>query len=229
MTTEEPNDIISSELDTEKATKSLNRKFKLHKSQSDIEKQGIIPPNYFEDPIATTNNINFGHDMVSPHQEELETLNIIPPNYFEDPIASTKGKSLVKQMISSNLEEHKLNDKVSHNKRETITDLGDMHVIPHDYLDNLLDEAVANHRRKQSRMDFVQNRLEKHLPQPVAATLAETLITSVHSPQSSQSDQDNQQLHTHTNDNNNNNNDNINIIDNNNDDEWQISFVYEPM
>merc|ERR1712129_246109 len=59
------------------------------------------------------------------------------------------------------------------------TDLGDMHIIPHDYLDNLLEDAVTHHQRKASRMEHVQNRLEKHLPQPVAETLAQTLVASV--------------------------------------------------
>eukprot|EP01083_Nonionella_stella_P009179 26565_1 len=66
-----------------------------------------------------------------------------------------------------------------HKKRPTITDLGDMHIIPHDYLDKLLEEEGAKHTRKESLMKHVQARLEKHLPQPVAATLADTLVTSV--------------------------------------------------
>eukprot|EP01084_Bolivina_argentea_P263700 446414_1 len=187
--------------------------------------------------------------------EELESRNIVPPNYFEDPIASTKGKASVKQMISRNLEtfhadkrptldelqmrniihsdfcendighaldlkqkrdkerEETLNDKLNHKKRPTITDLGDMHIIPHDYLDNLLEDAVAHHTRKESRMNHVQDRLQKHLPQPVAATLAETLVTSVQEDESNELEAINMN-HDHP---------------QNEDDEWQISFVYEPM
>eukprot|EP01083_Nonionella_stella_P213467 769924_1 len=64
--------------------------------------------------------------------------------------------------------------------RASITDIGDMHIIPHDYLDNLLENAVVHHRRKASRMEHVQTRLEKHLPNEIAATLAETLVSAVH-------------------------------------------------
>ena len=195
-------------------------------------------------------------------RQDLESRNIVPLNYFEDPVASTRGKELVKQMISSNLNEfharrpslHELQTKniiqqgfngipqgfngITSNRRPTITDLGDMHIIPHDYLDTLLEEAVANHQTKQSRMDHVQNRLQQHLPEPVAQTLAETLVNSVenddNAPQSPQAaqlpapTQPTQPLVT----NNNNMNTNMNMNDNNgnnDDDEWQISFVYEPM
>lgn len=62
-----------------------------------------------------------------------------------------------------------LNEKLTHPRRPTITDLGDMHIIPHEYLDNLLEEAVA-------RIQHIQERLQRHLPEPVAHTLAETLV-----------------------------------------------------
>merc|ERR1719410_353091 len=108
-----------------------------------------------------------------------------------------------------------LNEKVR--RRPTITDLGDMHIIPHDYLDNLLEDAVQHHTRKQSRMDHVQNRLQKHLPEPVAQTLAETLVTSV------QEDEDEEiggQMVTSG----------MGMNDMGNDEEeWQISFVYDNM
>ena len=277
------NDINSCELDTEEIAKNLGRKFKRRKSQMEIENLGIVPPNYFSDPISTTQNMHFGHEMVSSNLEEwlpqrstkqdLELRNIVPHNYFEDPIASTKGKSLVKEMISSNLEEfhekrptldelqmknimpqefiqsienpnidhndayqqqiqrqqsihNSLNEKLSNGRRPTITDLGDMHIIPHDYLDNLLEEAVGNHQRKQSRMDHVQNRLQKHLPEPVAQTLAETLVESVQSDET----QINHPNNNHLNNNNHHTTTTATTtVSKEEDDEWQISFVYEPM
>ena len=294
------NDINSSELELDEIQRNLDRKFKRRKSQLEIEQQGVVPPNYFNDPITTTQNMHFGHEMVSSNLEEwlpqrstkhdLESRNIVPHNYFEDPIASTKGKSLVKEMISSNLEEfhekrptldqlqmkniippdfaqsmqssdmdhidaynqqmerqksihNQLNEKLGNGRRPTITDLGDMHIIPHDYLDNLLEDAVANHRRKQSRMDHVQDRLQKHLPEPVAQTLAETLVDSVQNDDDqtqsihSNINQQQQSQHDHTDIHNNianhhqfhNGHTHHHQDNSNEDDEWQISFVYEPM
>ena len=52
------------------------------------------------------------------------------------------------------------------NRRPTIQDLRDMHIIPYDYLDELLEAALVNHQHKMSRMmqyPFPQ-RLQHHLP-----------------------------------------------------------------
>jgi len=195
-----------------------------------------------------------------PNPTDLEQRNIVPANYWHDPAAVTEGKRVVKKMVAENLEsfhgrrptltdlqtqnilpteddlarreqaKSELNSRLTHSKRPTITDLGDMHIIPHDYLDNLLEDAVAQHTRKQSRMAHVQDRLGKHLPEPVAQTLAETLVTSV------QSDEDNDDARQigHA----------ANALERvpattaanggmgdfgGDEDEWQISFVYEPM
>jgi len=119
-------------------------------------------------------------------------------------------------------------------RRPTITDLGDMHIIPHDYLDNLLEEAVAEHQRRESRMDHVQRRLQRHLPEPVAQTLAETLISSLPNDSGDQDGDENggDGLDNGTtggvpqeNSTANSNED----IQNNDDEEWQISFVYDKM
>eukprot|EP01083_Nonionella_stella_P212674 767786_1 len=59
----------------------------------------------------------------------------------------------------------------------SITDLGDMHIIPHDYLDNAVDEAVTYHKGKEARINYLKHKLKKHLPEEVAGTLAETVVT----------------------------------------------------
>ena len=64
-------------------------------------------------------------------------------------------------------------------RRPSITDLGDSKIIPHDYLDNLLEEATANNEGKEAIMMHIQLRLQRHLPLPVSQTLAETLVNSV--------------------------------------------------
>eukprot|EP00485_Elphidium_margaritaceum_P005933 CAMPEP_0202695224 /NCGR_PEP_ID=MMETSP1385-20130828/8872_1 /ASSEMBLY_ACC=CAM_ASM_000861 /TAXON_ID=933848 /ORGANISM="Elphidium margaritaceum" /LENGTH=837 /DNA_ID=CAMNT_0049351211 /DNA_START=54 /DNA_END=2567 /DNA_ORIENTATION=+ len=283
-----PNNILSAELNVKQASNALTRKFQRRPSQSDLEKQGLFPPNYFESPLETTQHMHDGHALVSsylnewiPNRPLQNHLGFLPPNYFDDPNAVTKGKQAVKRMIANNLEEfhqkrptldelqmkniipqffaesmhdpsmeyemllqqqverqqaiqHSLNEKLSKGRRPTITDLGDMHIIPHDYLDNLLEDAVANHQRKESRMDHVQQKLQRHLPEPVAHTLAETLLTSVHDGDDDDGEKQLQSIehgagndhdhHAHDHD-----HDQDNDNDQDNDDEWQISFVYEPM
>jgi len=220
------------ELDMDDARNKLNRALSRRKSQHDLMRHGVVPQNYFNDPITVSRQQSWNHRAVHStldewlpqrHSKEwLQQRNIVPVNYFVDPLAASNGQKLVKEMISEHLEEfhgrrptlhdlqrknimppefalptmdHQeaanlqmerfqerkkvLNEKLTHPRRPTITDLGDMHIIPHDYLDNLLEEAVNGHQRKQSRMDHVQNRLQKHLPETVAHTLAETLVTSV--------------------------------------------------
>ena len=152
----------------------------------DLENQNVVPLNYFDDPIASSkgkglvrgmieSNLNEFHEK-RPTLNDLVLKNIVPQEFVNYDNINTANAVHVKkrETIQNNLE-HKLN----HNRRPTITDLGDMHIIPHDYLDNLLEDAVTHHIRKESRLKHVQNRLEKHLPEPVAQTLAETLITSV--------------------------------------------------
>lgn len=163
-------DAISS---MDEISRKLQKQLRRRPSQFDLEAQGVVPPNYFIDPIQATKTAHDSHAMIAHHlsthlqsrptTDEIEQLNIVPFNYFSD------------AMEVSNDHDHITN----HSKSSTITDVGDMHIIPHHYLDQLLEDAVTHHNRKQSRMGHVQKRLEKHLPSPVAHTLAHTLISSV--------------------------------------------------
>ena len=42
-----------------------------------------------------------------------------------------------------------------------------------------MEDAVANNQTKQSRIEHIVDKLRNHLPEPVAATLAETLMENV--------------------------------------------------
>eukprot|EP01083_Nonionella_stella_P153747 494375_1 len=71
-------------------------------------------------------------------------------------------------------------DTDSNASTATIEDLGDMHIIPNDYLDKVISVAVKNHKYDvSSATQHVVYRLNKHLPEPVSRTLAETCIRSV--------------------------------------------------
>lgn len=220
------------EVDMDSARRTLKRALSRRQSQHDLVRYGVVPENYWSDPLAVALEMAGQQNAVTsqlcnwlpirPNSTELEQRNIVPINYFVDPLAASRGQKVVKEMISEQLEEfherrptlnelqrrnimppeflspemeheeaaklqlerqqkvrNGLNEKLSHPRRPTITDLGDMHIIPHDYLDNLLEEAVADHKRKPSRIDHVKHRLQQHLPEPVAHTLAETLVDSV--------------------------------------------------
>ena len=92
-------------------------------------------------------------------------------------------------------------------RKPSITDLDDMYIIPDNYLDDLLEEAVAIHQRRHSRLEHIRRRLVRHLPESVAHSLAETLATSV----TMDDDEDQEQLRT---------------IDAEHDEQWDVSFVY---
>ena len=72
----------------------------------------------------------------------------------------------------------KIENVLKRRRRNSIEDVGDMHIIPSDYLDNLLNQAVEYHKDKGSAMNHIFNRLMKHLPEPVSESLAETLTDS---------------------------------------------------
>ena len=199
------------------------------KSKEQLE-SSIVPIGYFQEPFASTKGKQLVKNMISenlemfhrkrPTLDQLQMKNIMPKEFIaaiEDPNVSLSDAQKL-QIERQDAMHQALNEKVR--RRPTITDLGDMHIIPHDYLDNLLEDAVSNHQRKQSRMDHVQDRLQKHLPQPVAETLAQTLVASVQDDTDNDEDDDIDMNVT------------FNKINNDNDedaDEWQISFVYEPM
>ncbi len=63
--------------------------------------------------------------------------------------------------------------------RLSITTIGDMHIIPHDYFDYLLENAQKYYNEKKSRKDYVKIMLQKNLPEPVAQAAAEALIDSL--------------------------------------------------
>lgn len=208
--------VCDDEVDMESARKSLGRALSRRQSQHDLVRYGIVPQNYFVDPLAAQRQQAFGHRAVHSSLEDwlplrqsmeaLEESNIVPVNYFVDPLAASQGRLLVKEMISEQLDEfhtkrptlyelqrrnilpaeyvqidsidgaqtannqatkpmtngnttpqirdhheaskmqkervHKVQKQLTHklakSRRPTITDLGDMHIIPHDYLDNLL-------------------------------------------------------------------------------------------
>ena len=155
----------------------------------------------------------FDRDPVALNHTPQDIYNLVQQYYIEMKKWERENR---RNDQSSNVLSHQLD---ALRRRPTITDMGDMHIIPHDYLDNLLEEAVAQHQSRASRMQHVQQRLQRHLPEPVAQTLAETLVTSVHDAEDDDDDGDDGNDGGNDGDNDGGN-------DGQNDDEWQISFVY---
>eukprot|EP01083_Nonionella_stella_P036762 100305_1 len=164
-------------------TSLLTKWFPQRPQKEELESRNVVPPRYFEDPITSTMLKSLVNEMISsylerflaeerPSLDELQMRNII--RIHSDFCNNDCEHALCLKQQRAEERKETLNYKLNHNHRPTITDLGDMHIIPHDYLDNLLEDAVTCHTRGCG-MDQVQ----EHLPGPVAAALADILVPSV--------------------------------------------------
>ena len=112
-----------------------------------------------------------------------------------------------------------IGDLQTFKRQPTIEDAGDYQIIPHDYLDNILEEAVQLYQTTELRQGHVQRRLQRHLPEPVAHTLSETLVQSVKAEDTGMVT-DGVPIES--------TNDNVPVdADNAQNDQWEITFVYE--
>jgi len=105
--------------DTEPAqddvTQRLQRKMARRPSQTDIYKQGIVPENYFEDPIAASRASKLNKEMAQfaladalparPSQVDLERKGVVPMDYFKDPQKSQERQKMQKEQAQSELSE----------------------------------------------------------------------------------------------------------------------------
>ena len=64
-------------------------------------------------------------------------------------------------------------------RRSSITSLGDLNIIPDNYSDDLLEDAVKYHETRSSRIDYIEDRLKEYLPADIALSLASTLADSL--------------------------------------------------
>ena len=114
-----------------------------------------------------------------------------------------------KELLESPADALKLQIKKS--RRSSITDLGDMHIIPHNYLDLILENAVKNYQTREERKHNILQRLQTHLPKVVATSLANNLMDELYS-ENNETDSDtnvpNNDSNGDSNDTNTNNNDN---------------------
>jgi len=94
---------------------------------------------------------------------------------FDDPEEAELQQQQRKNNIANQLE-----IDLDPNRRKSIVQLGEMGVIPNEFIDDILVGAMTQHRRKESRMQFVKSKLERNMPTVVAETLAENLIDFVH-------------------------------------------------
>lgn len=118
-------------------------------------------------------NIWIRHETKDSAIEELRNMLNAPKQ-----VAESLAKSIMDR-IEQDTDFLAFEDFPYLQRRQSITDLGDMHIIPNDYFDHLLEDSTAFYEDRKSRQEFVQKRLQRHLPESVAATLSETLIQSI--------------------------------------------------
>ena len=139
-------DSVQDEVDMDSARQRLGRALARRQSQQDLVRHGIVPHNYFVDPMAVSNGQQLVREMISgqledfherrPTLHELQRRNILPPEYVAQDIDHNEASRMQMERIQGI--HTTLNEQLSRPRRPSITDLGDMHIIPHDYLDNLL-------------------------------------------------------------------------------------------
>eukprot|EP01083_Nonionella_stella_P261637 890586_1 len=124
-------------------------------------------------------------DAEFEYEEEIERLHREKEEFnkkiefYEDALKKMNSGDGATEIIQLREEIQQKNEEIEALQVKVENEQKQMQIIPHDYLDNLLEEACAKHTRKESLMNHLQAQLEKHLPQPVAAQLAETLVISV--------------------------------------------------
>jgi len=116
---------------------NLEEFFAHRPSSSDVEKSGIVPKQYFDDPFGATNSQTLVREIISskltefipcrPSRQSMIAKHILPQEYMktDDPAEANNLQRLHKKFIEESLT-HLLNPK----RRPTLTDLGDMHIIP---------------------------------------------------------------------------------------------------
>eukprot|EP01084_Bolivina_argentea_P059086 107850_1 len=133
------------------------------KTMIELETQNVVPHYYFDDPIASMRGSAIVRQMISsilkqyfeirPTFHQLQMRNIIPQSYTQYCNYNDAYKQHMQQkQIISKL----LNEKLSHKSRPTIIQLCDNHIIPQDYLDNVLQIEISNHQRHDEQVQLVE-------------------------------------------------------------------------